>query len=433
MKKLKIAVIGSGSTYTPELVNGFLTRADALPLDSLYMMDIDTEKNRIVSSLAQRMLHAAGSEAKLHVTENLEEAIEGADYVLGQVRVGRLPARILDEKIPLKYGMLGQETTGIGGFLKGMRTIPVLMNVARTMERLAPEAWLINFSNPSGMVAQALLNHTRVKTIGLCNNPINMRKFALSLMSSRAKTFDMDYVGLNHLSWITAVYENGRNILPRKLDVSRVCAYAGQHMEKELLKAVGAIPCGYLNYYYFRDLMIEKCQKAEKTRGEICVEIEKELLKLYSDESLVTKPAELDKRGGALYSEAAASLIDSLQNDKGDDHVINTLNLGAIPFMADDDVLEMRCRVDKNGPIPQMVENFNNEHIIGLMQAVKKYERLAVEAALTGNRDKALAALMTNPLTADYLKAKPALDELLEAHKAYLPQFFPQKRGLPIR
>lgn len=424
MKKLKIAVIGSGSTYTPELVNGFLSRMDSLPADSFYMMDIDAEKNRIVSSLAERMLRAKGSGARLMVTESLEEAVEGADYVLGQVRVGKLEARIKDERIPMKYGMLGQETTGAGGFLKGLRTIPVLMNVAGVMERLAPKAWLINFSNPSGMVAQALLNHTGAKAIGLCNNPVNMRRFARDFAPEGTKELDIGYVGLNHLSWMTSIYADGRDILPEHLMDESARTLNGYVYDEELTRAIGAIPCGYLNYFYLRDKMVQKFMSDEQTRGEMCRDIEHELLELYSDPELTEKPALLDKRGGARYSEAAASLIDSIENDRGDFHVVNTLNRGGYGFMADDDVVEIKCRVGKNGPVPEKFGPFENTHIIGMMRAVKAYERLAVEAALTGDRQKALAALLTHPLVGDYDKAKPMLDEMLEAHRELLPRFF---------
>jgi len=424
MKKLKVAVIGSGSTYTPELVNGFLTRMNCLDVDSFYMMDIDEEKNAIVSSLGKRMLEHAGSKARLQLTTSVEEAVEGADYVLGQVRVGKLDARIKDEKIPMKYGMLGQETTGVGGFFKALRTIPVMMNVAKQMERLAPRAWLINFSNPSGILAQALLNHTNVNMIGLCNNPINMHRQAKALAPEGAKNFDFEYVGLNHLSWITKILADGIDLMPELMYSEQLRNVGGEHYSDAVLNAVKGIPCGYLNYYYFRSRMLEHLKKQEKTRGEVCKEIEKELLSLYSDPAVVTKPAQLDKRGGALYSEAAVSLIDSIENDRRDYHVINTLNKGAFSFMAADDAVEVKCCVGRDGVTPVKLENFDNGHIMGMMQAVKAYERLAVKAGLTGCRDTALAAMMNHPLIGDYDIALPMMNEMLEAHKAFLPQFF---------
>ncbi|MCL2003555.1 MAG: 6-phospho-beta-glucosidase [Oscillospiraceae bacterium] len=425
MSNLKIAVIGSGSTYTPELIEGFLKRGDSLRVESLYLMDINADKNGVVSALAERMVREAGAKIRVVPTVSLEEAVEGADYVLGQVRVGGLACRILDEKIPPKYGMLGQETTGAGGMLKGLRTIPVILNVAREMEKRARKgAWLINFSNPSGMAAQALLEHTDVRMAGLCNNAVNMLKELKGLLPPGAKAFDYDYVGLNHLSWVTAVYAGGENVLPAWLAGPELGGRHDGHFGGDgVLAAAGAFPCHYLNYYYNQSGALAKLMEAEKSRGEQCVEIEAELLKKYRDETLRVKPAELEKRGGALYSEAAASLVDAIENDKGEHHVVNTANKGALPFMADDDVIEIKCVVGKNGPIPVPPKAEVSHHIIGLTQAVKAYERLAVKAAVTGCRKTALAALMTHPLVLDHAKAKPMLDEMLEANKAYLPLF----------
>jgi 6-phospho-beta-glucosidase len=425
MSNLKIAVIGSGSTYTPELIEGFLKRAGSMDVDSLYLMDIDNEKNTIVSALADRMVHEADVDMRVVPTACLEEAVEGADYVLGQVRVGGLACRILDERIPLKYGFLGQETTGAGGMMKGLRTIPVILRVAEEMEKRAKKsAWFVNFSNPSGMVAQAALDRTGVRMTGLCNNAVNMLKEIRERLPEGVDTFDYDFIGLNHLSWVTGVYIGGEDALPRWLAGPEL---AGQHEHfggGEVLKTVGAFPCHYLNYYYNKSAALQKIMDAEKTRGEECLEIEAELLEKYRDETLRIKPAELEKRGGALYSEAAASLVDAIENDKRDIHVVNTVNRGALPFMADDDVIEIKCEVGKNGPVPVPPKGEPNYHIAGLMQAVKMYERLAVEAAVTGCRDKALAALMTHPLILDFKKAQPMLEEMLEANKAYLPAFF---------
>ncbi len=424
---MKIAVIGAGSTYTPELINGFIARADSLKIDEFCFMDIDQHKQGIVAAFAQRMLKAAGMNAKVKLTGSLQEAVAGADFVIGQIRVGLLEARIKDEKIPLKYNLLGQETTGIGGMMNALRTIPVIMNIAREIERLAPNAWFINFSNPSGIIAEALLHHSCVKTIGLCNGPINMIKDARTKVPEGTKQFDYDFVGLNHLCWITAIYADGREIL-RELFKDEIESIAlknipGRKYTPDLMGATGGIPISYLNYYYFREQQIEKCKLAEKTRGEICVDIENELLELYSDPSLVSKPEILDKRGGALYSEAAVSVIDSIVNDKGDIHVVNVLNNGAYEFMNREDVVEVKCTVGKDGPVPVKLRNFSNEYIIGMMKAVKMYEKLTIKAALNGSFNDALSALMVHPIIGDYDKAQPALKEMLWANRDYLPQF----------
>lgn len=427
-RKLKVAVIGAGSTYTPELIDGFLSRVDRLSVSEFYFMDIDREKMEIVASLCKRMVEAKGIDSKIILTEDLEVAIQGADYVLAQIRVGKLDARIRDEKIPLKYDLLGQETTGAGGFMKAMRTIPVMVKIAETIERLAPNAWLINFSNPSGIIAEALLNHTNVKMIGLCNAPINMIKDAKRRLPEGTKEFDYDFVGLNHLCWITSLYADGKDVLKEQLkgnlETDTLKNIPKSSYPEELLKAVTGLPVGYLNYFYFRDEQVNKCKEAEKTRGEVCKEIEEELLELYMDPELKEKPAVLDKRGGAMYSEAAVSLIDAIENDKNEIHVIDVKNNGAYSFMNDDDVVEVKCVVNKNGAFPIKLENFNDNYIIGLVRAVKAYEKLAVKAGLHGDYDAALAALMVHPLIGDFKKAKGVLDEMLEANKQFLPQFF---------
>lgn len=428
MKKLKIAVIGAGSTYTPELMNGFITRNKQLKVDSFYMMDIDKEKTEIVTGLGKRMLEANGLNARVIITDKMEEAIEGADYVLGQIRVGKLDARIRDEKIPLKYDLLGQETTGAGGFMKALRTIPVMMDIAKTIERLSPNAWFINFSNPSGIIAEALLNNSDIKMLGLCNAPINMIRRAKEMLPENTKKFDYDFVGLNHLFWLTGLYADDTEILQNLF----LGGYKNNSLknipevvyDEELLKAIKGLPVSYLNYYYFKEKMVKKCQEAEMTRGEECKLIEAELLDLYKDPSLKEKPAVLDKRGGALYSEAAVSVVDAIENDKNEVHVVDVKNNGALSFMDKDDVIEAKCIINKNGATPLKLNDFNNQHIIGLMQAVKAFEKLTVKAGIEGDYNAALGALLTHPLIGDYYKAKNVLDEMLEANREFLPQFF---------
>lgn len=425
---MKVAVIGAGSTYTPELIEGFIKRKEQLHVGSFYLMDIDKEKLEIVGGLIGRMLAAGNMSCRLVLTEQLDEAVENADYVFAQIRVGRLDARIRDEKIPLKYDLLGQETTGAGGFMKALRTIPVIMNIAERMEKLAPEAWLINFSNPSGIVAEAVLNHCNIKMIGLCNVPINMLAEVKKTLPQEMQSFDYDFVGLNHLCWLTSIYADGKEILKDLLQ-SRIPLAAMKNIpemefDKELLKAVNAIPSSYLNYYYFKEEEVRLCKEAARTRGEECKEIEAGLLAMYKDLNLNVKPELIEKRGGALYSTAAVSLVDAIENDKNEFHVVDVKNKGALSFMDEDDVVEVKCLVNRSGVKPMKVEGFDNQHIIGLVRAVKAYEKLTVKAGLEGDYDAALAALITHPLIGDYHKAKAVLDEMLEANKGYLPQFF---------
>jgi len=422
MRVLKAAIIGAGSTYTPELIEGFIVRQNSLNFQSFYLMDIDKDKLEIVGGLAKRMLEAKGFSGKVVLTSDLNEAIEGADYIFAQIRVGGLAARVLDEKIPLKYGLLGQETTGAGGFMKAIRTVPVMMDIARRIEKLAPNAWLINFSNTSGIVAQALLNHTNVKTIGLCNCFINMH--AELVCTTGTNKFDYDYIGLNHLSWITSVTLKGENVLEKLGSSSgaKMKNVPEVEYDDDLVEAIPAIPSSYLSYYYLRDEQVNNCKDAEKTRGEVCEELEESLLKQYADPNLQEKPKELEQRGGSLYSTAAVSVADAIENDKNEYHVVNVKNAGALSFLEDNDVIEAKCMVNKKGAVPAAIKTPDNPYIVGLMQAVKAYEKLTVRAALNGSRKDALAALMIHPLIGDYHKAKGVMDEMFKANENYIPK-----------
>jgi 6-phospho-beta-glucosidase len=423
---MKAAIIGAGSTYTPELAEGFIARKEALPFERICLMDIDPRRLEVVGGLAKRQLEAGGFKGEILLTTDLDKAVEGAAFVFGQVRVGKMAARIRDEKIPLKYGLLGQETTGAGGFMKALRTIPAIMDVAARMKQNAePGAWLINFSNPSGIIAEAVLNHTDINMIGLCNCPINMVKEVADTLGTQ--DFEYEYVGLNHLCWITSVIWRGET----ENLVAALSGKAGASMknvpeieyEPALLRAVPYIPSSYLSYYYAREAQVKKCLEAEKTRGEICLELEGGLLAQYADLKLATKPEGLERRGGALYSTAAIAAADSIANDKRESHVVAAKNNGAVPFMDDDDIVEVKCELGRDSVRPQPVKVYN-EYIIGLMRAVKAYEKLTVRAALEGSRDAALAALMAHPLIGDYDKAAPLLAEMLDANREYLPGFF---------
>lgn len=425
MKRIKIALIGAGSTYTPELMEGIINKRDSLPVGELYLMDIDKRKLDIVGGLAKRQIEAAGLDCKVVLTMDLDESLKGADFVLAQIRVGKLPARALDERIPLKYDLIGQETNGIGGFFKGMRTIPVMMNIAKRMEELCPDAWLINFSNPAGMLTEAILNHTNIKMIGVCNVPINM----IDSLKKRLKLeeAEVEYLGLNHLSWVTSIRHDGVDYLAKAINEGinseAMKNIPSSGFSAELIKTVGAIPSSYLEYYYFKDTKLIKAKEAKKTRAELVQDIENELLEIYSNSELHEKPELLSRRGGARYSEVAINLVDSIYNDKQDKQVVNVLNNGALDFMDDNDAIEITCVIGKDGAKPIKAE-IDNDHIKEYMKLIKAYEKHAVVAALTGDEDAAMRALMINPLVFDYHKAYPCFQELKEAHKEYLPQFF---------
>ena len=422
----KASIIGAGSTYTPELIEGFIERNEALGFDDIVLMDIDPEGLELVGGLAKRQLVQGGFMGKVTLTEDLSCALDGASFVFAQIRPGRMAGRIRDEKIPLKYGLIGQETTGAGGFMQAMRTVPVIMDIVTQMKRLsADDAWMINFSNPSGIIAEAVLNLTDANMIGLCNCAINMVKGIAEVIDTY--DYDYEYVGLNHLSWITSVVKHGE----KENLVSSLAGIADTRMKNNpvaeidpaLMRAIPYVPSSYLNWYYAREQQLKKCLDAEKTRGEVCVEIEDKLREQYANPDLKEKPAELAQRGGALYATAAVSAAEAIACDKQELHVVAAKNNGAVPFMDDDDVVEVLCKLGKNGITPQKVTVYN-EYVIGLMRAVKAYEKLTVRAALEGDRDIALAALMAHPLVGDVEKAVPMLEEMLQANKEFVPNFF---------
>lgn len=424
MKEINVTVIGSGSTYCPELVDGFLKRQDSLRLKRLVLMDIDERKREIVGSLCKRMLAAAGAGTEVVLTDDLDSSLAGADFVVTQIRVGMLPARYLDESIPVKYGLIGQETTGIGGFFKALRTIPVIGHICERIEAICPDAWLINFTNPSGIVTDFVLNHTRVKCMGLCNVPIDMIDDVRENVGMDA---EVTYLGLNHLSWIASVRKNGEELLYKLFEegfAPKVMAnIVDDGFDTECLRACGGWPSSYLQYFYNRDAKLRHLREDKKTRAQVCMQIEEELLRMYRDEALCVKPALLDKRGGHKYSLAACSLIDSIANDKRDVHVVNILNRGTLPFMKDDDVVEIAAVVGANGAEPVPVPPVWSRHMEALMTVVKGYEKYTVEAAMTGDDRAAYNAMMLHPLIGDFERSRACYEEMKDAHRAYLPQF----------
>ena len=427
MKEITVAVIGSCSTYCPELVDGFLKASDSLKLKKISFMDINERKRTIVSNLCVRMLKKAGVDCEVVMTDDLDLALQGTDFVVTQIRVGMLHARYLDESIPKKYNLIGQETTGIGGMFKALRTIPVIKHICDRIEAICPDAWLINFTNPSGIITEFVLNNTNVKNIGLCNVPIDMLD---DIKETTGPDVDITYVGLNHLSWVTSIKKDGKELITDMINQGYKAKVMANIQDDgiglDCLKAVNAIPSSYLQYYYCREAKLQHQRDDEKTRAQVCMEIEEQLLKMYQDEELCVKPALLDKRGGHKYSLAAVNLINSLANDVGDIQVVNVKNNGTLDFLEDDDVIEAPCVIGKDGAKPIKVTDFHNKHIINLIRIVKAYEKYTVEAATTGNENAAINGLLIHPLVGDYDKAVKCFNELKEAHKEFLPEFYPE-------
>jgi len=432
-KGLKIAVIGGGSSYTPELIEGFIKRYNELPVKNIYLMDIEEgkEKLEIVGNLARRMVKKAGVNITIHLTLDRKEAIEGADFVITQVRVGGIDARIRDEKIPLKYDVIRQETTGPGGFAKAQRTIPVILDICKDIEKYAPDAWLINFTNPSGVITETVLKYTKIKAIGVCNVPIGMVYGIANLMGVDPKRIYIRFTGLNHLVWGTNVYLDGEDITEKLIGMYESARSLSMKnipelpWDPEFIKSLGMYPCPYHRYYYLTDQMLKE-QKEEAatvgTRGEVVKKLEKELFDLYKDPNLDVKPPQLEKRGGAHYSDVACSLISSIYNDKKDIHVVNVRNNGTIADLPDDVVIETNAVVDKNGAHPITIGHVSPK-IRGLMQVVKAYEELTIEAGVRGDYYAALQALTIHPLVPSATIAKKILDDIIEQNKEYLPQY----------
>lgn len=424
-RRLKISVIGGGSTYTPELVEGLIETQSEIGVDTLALMDIDSQRLQVVGGLAARMLRAADSSIRLQLTGDRRAALEGSDFVIVQIRVGGNAQRVRDERIPVPFGIIGQETTGPGGFAKALRTVPVILEIARDVEALVPRARLIVFTNPTGLITEAVLNHSGIPTIGLCNSPYGMRKAIASDLRVETSRVTLDYIGLNHLSWARRVLLDGHDVTDRVLERAIAAARdpgAGSPFHAEVLETLRMIPSYYLRYYYHHDEVLAEQRRAGKSRGEVVLEVEQDLLRLYADPSVTTKPAQLEKRGGAHYSTVAVSLISAIANNKNEVHVVDTLNEGAIPDLPDDAVVEVPCVVGEGGASPQPTGALPLA-IRGLVQAVKSYEQLTIRAAVEGDRRLALQALWAHPLVPSFSVAEGLLHMILGGNRRYLPQF----------
>ncbi|WP_312427678.1 6-phospho-beta-glucosidase [Lacrimispora sp.] len=438
MEGIKIVTIGGGSSYTPELVEGFIKRYEKLPVRELWLVDIEAgrEKLETVGALAQRMVKKAGLPMKVILSYDRREALKDADYVTTQMRVGLLDARIKDERIPLSLGMIGQETNGAAGMFKAFRTIPVILDIVKDMKELCPEAWMINFTNPAGMITEAVLRYTDYKkVIGLCNVPVNMVNGFARLLDVEPERVTMELSGLNHHIFATDVFVDGQSRLEEILkiyqhisaeDAISMKNFSTLPFSPEFIRGLHCIPCPYHNYYYFTKEQLEeelKEYKEGRVRGEVVKKVEEELFELYKDENLDVKPKQLEMRGGARYSDAACNLICSLHNNTGDIQYVDVRNNGTITNLPADSAVEAACIITSGGPKPIAVGELKPQ-INGTIQTIKTFERLVCEAAVTGNRDLAVTALNMNPLCASDHDANAVIHELLEAHKEYLPQFF---------
>jgi 6-phospho-beta-glucosidase len=398
---VKIAVIGSGSTYTPELVSALA----GLPVAALVLHDIDAERREVVGGLARRILERAGFGGTVALTGDLDAAVEGADYVLIQIRVGGQAARLQDETRPLACGCIGQETTGAGGFAKAMRTVPAVLEIAeRVAARAAPGAWIVDFTNPVGIVTRALLDAGH-RAVGLCNVAIGLQRYAARVLSVEPERVVVDQVGLNHLTWVRAVYLDGADVLPALMAEHGDELAAGARVPRWLVDELGAVPSYYLHYFYAHDTVLEEQRNGAEPRAAQVAEIERDLLEMYRDPALTEKPALLERRGGAFYSEAAVGLVKSLSSDDGAVHEVDMRNDGTLAGLADDDVVEVPARVGRDGPVPLEQAPLAPE-LLGLVQHVAAYERLTAEAAVTRDPVTARKALLAHPLIGQHEMAR---------------------------
>jgi 6-phospho-beta-glucosidase len=413
---MKIAVIGGGSTYTPELVSGLAGERDRLDVTELVLQDIDPERLEVVGGLAGRMLTRNGFSGELTLTAELDRAVDGADFVLVQIRVGGQEARLSDETVPLACGCVGQETTGAGGLAKALRTVPVVLSIADRVRELAPEgAWIVDFTNPVGIVTRALLDGGH-RAVGLCNVAIGFQRSAARRLGVEPERLMVDQVGLNHLTWVRAVLLDGEDVLPELIANHGDELASSSHVPREALEELGAVPSYYLRYFYAHDNVLAE-QRQGVPRAAQVAEIERELLELYRDPELADKPALLEQRGGAFYSEAAVGLIASLVAGNGEVHEVDVRNDGVLQGLADDDVVEVPARVfpDRIDSLPQKPLA---PELLGLVQHVAAYERLAVRAALSGEPADARKALLAHPLVGQWDIASELIELLSAAREA---------------
>lgn len=434
-KGVKIVTIGGGSSYTPELMQGFIKRYDRLPIREIWLVDIEDgrEKLEIVGALAQRMWDASPYDVKVHLTLDRREALKDADFVTTQFRVGLLNARIKDERIPLSHGMLGQETNGAGGMFKLLRTAPVIKGIVEDMKELCPDAWLINFTNPSGMITETVIRQCGwKKCIGLCNVPVNIMMQEPKMLGGEEGDYNFQFAGLNHFHFHKVFdAKTGENVthqIAYKMmedDKSNMANIQNEKFLLDQLLSMDCLPCGYHRYYYLTNEMMKKELEEfgkHETRAEAVKAVETELFELYKNPELHEMPELLGKRGGKYYSDAACETIASIYGNTGKVMVVSTENKGALPDLPADCVVEVSARITKNGAEP-LAFGHMEPAVRGMVQLMKAMEETIIEAALTGNYGKALEAFEINPLVVHGKCAQDLLDEMLVAHKKYLPQF----------
>lgn len=419
---MKIAIVGAGSPYSPEIVKELSGKRGIIPVTEIVLNDINLERLDIITGFLRRYASTTlHMDVKITAEPDLQKALEGASFVITQYRVGGNAARVRDERIPLRHGFIGQETTGAGGMMKALRTIPVAVGIAKVMEQVCPEAWMINYTNPSGMIAEGLSKYSKIRSVGLCAGGIRPAQEVSKVTGAPESSIRYDFFGLNHLNFAYNITIGGK---PLPEETLREVLKSRHHEATErFVNALGVFPISYIQYYFRTQKKYNEINTAPQTRGERVLDLEKTIYDAYANPKCVDEPAELSLRGGGGYSQVAIGVLEAIYANVDRWMVCNVPNQGTVRFLPDDAVIETGCIVNAAGikPLPQP---HIPKQVWGLVSAVKNYEQLAVEAAMTGDRDLALAALVAHPLVGDVDRAVPLLDELLEANREYLPNFF---------
>ena len=422
MDGFKVAIVGAGSSYTPEIIEGLAAKREELPISTLALMDINEQRLETVAGFCRRYLTHLGCSIPVESTLDKRRALDGARFVLTQIRVGGNEQRILDEKIPLKYGVIGQETTGPGGMFNALRTIPPMLEIAHELEELNPQAWIINYANPTGIVAEAVSKHSRIKIAGLCAGGYFPRQVVCQALKAPPEAVYYDYFGLNHLNFGYNLTLLGRPLTEGEWDQVAAKATWGA-VDPGLIRLLRLVPSPYLQYFYHHTRQVNEARQKSRTRGEVVQDLEREVFQAYADPSRFEKPPALARRGGGGYSEIALAVMEAAFTNCEKIIVVNAPNRGAVDGLPDDAVLEIPCVVNASGIYPLRQPEVPRA-VWGLVAAVKNYEQLTVEAAVNGSRELALLALLAHPLVGEYEVALPLLEEMLEANRHFLGRFF---------
>ena len=428
---IKLVVIGAASSYTPELFYNLAEEHNRLGVEQVTLVDLNASKLELIASVCGRLVQENRLDIHLKSVTNVEEGVSGADFILAQIRVGGLEARVRDETLPMELGMVGNETTGAGGFVCAMRTVPAMLKIARTVERVSPQAWILNLSNPAGIVTEAILKHTKIRSLGFCNIPINTTYALAHLLEVDPATIQLDSFGLNHLSWTRRALVNGEDRLGSLLDEAHDQSSAlyqhglvEKYLPPEMLQRIRMIPSWYVRYFYYPEIILEEDRQDQQTKGMQDMQAEEELQTIYQTYGYTRRAQEiLSGKGGSQYYLPVLQAIDSIVNDRGDVIIVDTENQGALPDLPAKACVEVPARIFRTGAQPLQVGAMPLQ-VRGLVQTVKAYEELTIEAALTGDHQTAIAALMANPLVGTYPKARAFLDRVLENERNYLGSFF---------